>query len=734
MNRRLNNKKIIFLALFVLWLVFIFFVWRKYDADTWLRNLSFMTDGVTHFRKWLDVSGGTKLVFKISYDKYEQVYEGAELIAVKKMIENIILKNIDNRISGLWVSDYKSYVQTMDSNPYIVVEIWWIADLDQAKEIIGKTVELEFRLPNETEPTSADKAARKQLAVDLRDTIISNNAKIKSFADARWSENIYYNHLSGVTLWQLPAVYKNHPSLLTNIGIWEISEIVTDTYDVVNYTDYSGNNSTTELYGYSFYRINDIQKVDRESATVNDVVDVAKQLWYVYDSIVEKWDSAIVDTYDYVDNNLVYNLWEVAADQSAYDLRVVKLDNNILLWSTDEEIQTENNLKQETLEKIKLDILAKDTFEWASMIVDDWVSDDKIKSIIPDFVVSNDGEIQTYTESDSDYVVYVREIKTSDESLVSKLVVQNVDQEKFEKEMTSKVLYDIETVFVQDRETWKTAKSSKWDILNGAFFKYANISQSQVGLPVVAINFDDKGTEIFCDITSDNIGNQMAIFVWWDMKTSPVIRSKICGWTAQIDWNFTMDSAKELVDSLNDWALPAPLVLMQEEKINPSLWDNALNGALIAAAIGIIAIFVFMYIMYGFKKAVVTISVLISFMVMLWFFMKLVDYALSLSWIAAVILSIGMAVDANILIYERMIEEIAKGKTVDSAIETSYERSRSAIRDGNISTWLIALLLFMLWSNMFKWFGTMLMVTVLLTLLLNVPLTKTLLKAVYKNK
>jgi protein-export membrane protein SecD len=225
----------------------------------------------------------------------------------------------------------------------------------------------------------------------------------------------------------------------------------------------------------------------------------------------------------------------------------------------------------------------------------------------------------------------------------------------------------------------------------------------------------------------------MAIFVWWNLLTSPVIRSKICGWTAQIDWSFTPDSAKELVDALNDGALPAPLVLMQEEKISPTLGSNALTWALVAAAIGILAIFLLMLFMYGWKQALVTLSVLISFMVVLWLFMKLVDYALSLSWIAAVVLSIWMAVDANILIYERMREEKLKWKTIHSAIDTAYDRSRPAIRDGNISTGLIALLLFMLGSNMFKWFGTMLMVTVLLTLFVNVPLTKMLLRVAYKK-
>lgn len=727
------NKKTIFLILFVLGLFFIFFVWREFNPELWSRNFILTTKGVQHFRKWLDVSGWTKLVFKISYDKYEQVYEGAELLSVKKMIENIILKNIDNRISGLWVSDYKAYVQTMDNNPYIVVEIWGIADLDQAKEIIGKTVELEFRLPNEVEPTTVVKQARKKLAQDLKNEIESNGWMIDKFADAKWAENIYYNHWTGVTLGQLPEVYKNNPKLLSNAVVGSISDLISDTYDVVEYKDQSGSVQNTEMYGYTFYRVNDIKETTRDTATVNDVVDVAEQLGYAYDTKVEKWLADGINTYDYVDGNLVYNLWAVAENQAAYDIKIVQITGNSLLWESSGDAEAAANKREEILLSVENTIKTKDSFEWANVLADGWIDINQLRSLIPSFDENNKKEVSVYTELATNYVVYIRDSKLADEDLLSKLIVQNVNKDKFENLMTSKVLYDIESVFVQDRETWKIAKSKNGDILNGAYFKYANTSQSQVWLPVVAINFDDKGTTIFCDITSDNIWNQMAIFVWWEMLTSPVIRSKICGWTAQIDGNFTVDSAKELVDALNDGALPAPLVLMQEEKISPTLWASALIGALIAAWIGILAIFVFILIMYGWRHALVAVSVLVSFMVILWLFMKLVDYALSLSGIAAVILSIWMAVDANILIYERMKEEEIKWKSKQSAIDTAYDRSRPAIRDGNISTGLIALLLFMLGSNMFKWFGTMLMVTVWLTLLLNVPLTKMLLKWIYRE-
>ena len=124
---------------------------------------------------------------------------------------------------------------------------------------------------------------------------------------------------------------------------------------------------------------------------------------------------------------------------------------------------------------------------------------------------------------------------------------------------------------------------------------------------------------------------------------------------------------------------------MQEEKISPSLGSNALSGALRAGLAGFIAIMFLFYGMYGYKKMILTGMVLISFLAVLAAFMKLTDYALSLSGIAVIILSIGMGVDANILIYERLREELKEGKSMSGSIDNAKDRSRSAIRDGQIS-------------------------------------------------
>ena len=189
-----------------------------------------------------------------------------------------------------------------------------------------------------------------------------------------------------------------------------------------------------------------------------------------------------------------------------------------------------------------------------------------------------------------------------------------------------------------------------------------------------------------------------------------------------------------MTSQLNEWALPAPLILMQEEKVSPTLWEYALNWALLAMAIGFIAIWLYMSFTYGWKKWFISLISLSVYTLVLFAIVKIINYALSLSGIAAVILSIWMAVDANVLIFERMKEEKENKKSDSEAINIAYDRSWNAIRDWQISTWMIGLLLWLMWVSMFKGFGTMLVVWVLLTLFVNAPVIKELLHMFYRKK
>lgn len=546
-------------------LFLIFFVGRTTDPTTGKRQFAITMDGVTQFRKGLDVSWGTKLTYKISYDKYDGLYNATEFAGVKKTIEDIILKKIDGRISKLGVADYKSYIQVLDNQSYITVEIGGIADLDQAKELIGKTVELEFKLQNKAEITPATIAERKALAQKILNESIANPKLLSKLVEGRASENIFMNYFSWATLSELPEIYKNNPQYLNSLKDGQLSNVLLDgKYTTVQSQTSVGASTGVALDGFVI-----TQMVEKGTKTLSGKTE---------------------PTYTFVD------------------------------------------------------------------------------------------------------------------------------------------------IFVQNHQSWIQAVDSKWNVLNGAYFKYANTSSSQVGEPVVAINFDDKGKEIFCNLTEENVWNPMAIFIGGELLTSPTIQAKICGGTAQIDGSFTTDTAKQLATSLNDWAMPAPLILTQEEKIAPTLGENALSWALFAGLIGCVAISILMLVMYGRKKMILTAIVLTVFISVLAAFLKLTDYALSLSGIAAIILSIGMAVDGNVLIYERLREELKKGVSIEGAIDIAKSRSWLAIRDGQVSTGLIALVLFSMGVNIFKGFGAMLIVTLILSLFLNVPVTKMLLHMFYDRK
>lgn len=733
------SRRQIFIVLFLLWLFMIFFVWREFNPETWKRSLIITSDWVNHFRKWLDVSGGTKLVYKISYEKYEEIYKDPqELTNVKKLIETIVLKNIDKRISKLGVSDYKAYIQNLNEQQYIVVEIWWIADLDQAKEIIWKTVELEFRLPNEQEPSEQLVLERRQKAQALLQDIQNNPDKMFEFADGRWAENIFYGNFPWASLSQLPDIYQNNLKLLNSMKTWEFSAILEWTYANIQNQDQNWLLSNNELKWYSFFRILD-KKVEEKTVIVwEDIIQTANSLWLKNDKMFSKQDTQLSkDEYEYVWKDLIFNLWEVWSWQNAYDIKVVGISKKSSLWLSEVEVKELEEAFDLEVDSVVNAIDKKwfDLQSWHKLLNDERISQSDLLKIVTNFDSTQTGKVQKYNRFDTTYVVYIRDQKAPTEKLYSTIKVFGVNKDEFEDSLKKTVIYDIEDVFVQDRETWKMAIWPKTNsVLNWAYFKFANVSSSQMWQPVVLINFDDAWQEIFCEITEANIGNQMAIFVWWSLLTSPTIQSKICWWWAQIDWQFTSESAKELVNSLNDWALPAPLILMQEEKVSPTLWDGAFTWSLIATVVWIIAIYILMLLMYKPKKSLVALFTLITFMVILAWLLKLIDYALSLSGIAAIILSLWMAVDANVLIFERLREELKEWKSISSAIDLAVSRSRNAIRDWQISTWLIALVLFSMWISIFKWFGSMMLVTIILTLLVNVPLTKELLKIFYIKK
>ncbi len=733
-----TTRRIVLTCFFVLCLFFVLFVGRSFNKETFKRDWIFTSNWINYFRKWLDISWWTKLVYKIDYSKYEDIYSASDLLAAKKSIEEVILRNIDSRISSLWVSDYKSYIQRLADETQVVVEIWWVADLDQAKEIIGKTVELEFRLANDDDVTPETIAQRKQIAEKVRAEAVLNPDKMVELYENQASENIYAQTISW-TISTLPEIYKDNLDLLNSIPLNQVSNLVEWTYTTSLSQAEDGSMSAENVDWFLVFRVTSRDTEEKSTYSPSDIVSVADQLWYEY-KVEEVKDTNWIAEGEYkIDwNTVLYNLWlaSVEADKKGYKVRIIQLDKDSALWETGEAVDQIDSDFDALVASVQAELKANPEMEvqtWTELA--NWyLSEERIESYVGEFEPTLK-EVSVYPAATSTYVVYTDDVKEEWENIYSLVKIENVqDTAAFEDTLKNQTTYVIDEVFVQDRLLWKIAQWKDGSPLNWAYFSFARPETTEFWEPSVGIEFNGAWKDIFCEVTSQNIGKSMWIFIWGVPATIATIQTKICDGRAQISWGFDKERAQETAKELNSWNMPAPLILLQEEKVSPSLWDYAFQWALIATLVWIIAIVLYIFFIYGRRKAVVTAATMIMFMVVLAAFLKLIDYALSLSWIAAIILSIGMAVDANILIFERMNEEVKEWKTYLASIKSAKKRSWSAIRDGQISTLLIWVLLFAYGINMFKWFGSMIILTALMTLIINVPFIEEMLIIVYNGK
>ncbi|PCI29321.1 protein translocase subunit SecD [Candidatus Wolfebacteria bacterium] len=240
--------------------------------------------------------------------------------------------------------------------------------------------------------------------------------------------------------------------------------------------------------------------------------------------------------------------------------------------------------------------------------------------------------------------------------------------------------------------------------LTGRLLKRATLqfgSNSSGGLsnePIIGIEFDREGADLFAKLTRENVGEVMAIFLDGVLISDPVIREEITGGQAVISGNFTPDEARELVRDLNFGALPIPIELISTQNIGASLGEEALNSGLVAAIYGLIVVALFLILWYRLPGLVAVLSLGIYIVLILTLF-KIIPVTLTAAGIAGFILSIGMAVDANILIFERIRDEFNHGeRNIKEAVTRGFNRAWLPIRDGNISSILTAVILF--------WFGT----------------------------
>lgn len=244
--------------------------------------------------------------------------------------------------------------------------------------------------------------------------------------------------------------------------------------------------------------------------------------------------------------------------------------------------------------------------------------------------------------------------------------------------------------------------------LTGRYLKRASLEFDQTTRePKVSLQFDETGTKLFADITKNNIGKMVAIYLDGAPISTPVVREEIPNGQAVISGNFTPVEGKQLVGRLNSGALPVPITLLSRQTIGATLGNDAVTAGVKAAIIGFLIIALFFIFWYRLPGLAAVLALCIYVATILALF-KLLPVTLTAAGIAGFIISIGIAVDANILIFERLKEELHSGRTVSDAVSAGFSRAWSSIRDSNFSTIISAIILF--------WFGTPLIKGFALTL------------------
>lgn len=261
----------------------------------------------------------------------------------------------------------------------------------------------------------------------------------------------------------------------------------------------------------------------------------------------------------------------------------------------------------------------------------------------------------------------------------------------------------------------------------------------QTGQPVVTIEFNDEGARLFGEITRRSVGRRVGIFLDEFPVTAPMVNAAIETGTAEISGGFTIESAKQLSIQLNAGALPVPIRVVQQETIGASLGRDAVEKTAKAGGIGIVLVAVFMILLYGWKGVLADIALAIYAVITLAVY-KLVPVTLTLPGIAGLMLSIGMAVDSNILIFERMKEELRMGKPFEVAMKLGFGRAWDSIKDANVATLFTSFILFNPFefeflnrSGMVRGFAFTLALGIMVGLFTGIVVTRTLLRIFLTN-
>jgi preprotein translocase subunit SecD len=300
--------------------------------------------------------------------------------------------------------------------------------------------------------------------------------------------------------------------------------------------------------------------------------------------------------------------------------------------------------------------------------------------------------------------------------------ISSGDEEKILEQFAGKIPEDTEILFEKkiNKETGVVRKIpimvKKQAALTGDLLSDAKVNiDSRYSEPYVSISFNDAGAKTFEDVTAANVKKRMAIILDNTVYSAPVIQERIAGGNAQITGSFTMEEAKDLSIVLRAGALPAPMKMLQNVTVGPSLGRDSIEAGKRAGIMGTIAVVIFMILYYRLSGVIADFALFLNIVLLLGAMASL-NATLTLPGIAGIILAIGMAVDSNVLMFERMRDELRAGKTPRAAVDSGYDKAFWTIFDSHVTTLITAAVLFQFGTGPIKGFAVTLSLGVAINL------------------
>ncbi len=661
----------------------------------------------------LDLQGGSQLDYKVDLRDVPEKDQA-------NIIDGII-NVIQKRVNGLGVSEPNIYPSVVGDEHHIIVELAGIKDLDQAKETVGKTIQLEFKEQRLTPDTNH--AAEVKSTADKSVTAAKKAADFKIYAEGEAQANpgkVTYNENKEFQFRdQLPT------SLADEAFKLKVGEISDKTLESTSEYALDSASNVVQMNGYSIIKVLERQTADKQ---INEPRKVSTSEILVQYKGIPGVPATITRTEEEAKARATEALTKI---QGGADFAEIAKQ-----YSDDTDSKDKGGVKTEPVSKD------------ANYVQEYKDAADALKKV---------GDLSPVTKSPLGFHI-IKALAITD--AVNKTVKE--DQVKL-----GRLFYN------SSDDPWLATS------LNGKYFQRADIGFDQLGQAHVEITFNAEGAKMFEDLTAKNVNKPIAIFVGGNLISAPNVNEKISGGKAIITGRFTIKKAQDLARDLNTGAIPAPVLLVGQYNIGASLGQDALNKSLMAGLIGLALIALYMIIVYRLAGAIATIAlffytalliflikcslplpvalvfavavfgflvykilnskesgpeklialVLACFILFFMSFLISTQVVMTLAGIAGVILSIGMAVDANILIFERVKEEIRDGRPLESAVNVGFDRAWSSIKDSNFSSLITCAILFYFGSSIIQGFAFNLAAGILVSMFSAISITKVLLHA-----